>query len=152
MEIKTINPIILDGKCVANKNLQSNNDSEKGISEFSNFDFGNPFTQSTPLNNLSKPKPSNKPKYPGKPMNPFGGINYGKPSKPITMTNQYGQVYSTPKSITIPNNEDLQPVEVTDPKKANWWSKQTKNQKILFASVGLITVASIIYFMTKKKK
>jgi hypothetical protein len=146
MEIKTINPIILDGKCVANKNLQSNNDSETGVSEFSYFDVGNPFTQSTPLNDLSKPK------YPSKPKNPFGGINYGKPSKPITMTNQYGQVYSTPKSIEIPNNQDLQALEVTEPKKANWWSKQTKNRKILVASVGLITVVSIIYFITKKKK
>jgi hypothetical protein len=152
MEIKTINPIILDGKCVANKNLQSNNDSETGVSEFSYFDVGNPFSQSTPLNDLSKPKPYKKPKYPGKPMNPIASIEtYGKPKYPLSQ-NQYGQGYFTPKSITIPNNEDLQPVKVTEPKKANWWSKQTKNNKIMIASVGLITVASIIYFMTKKKK
>lgn len=150
MEIKTINPIILNGKCVANENSQSNNDSETGISEFSYFDFGNPFTQSTPLNNLSKPKPIKKPtapKYPGKPMNPFAATQaYGKPLYPINPRSE------NINEINIPKNEDLQPVAVVEPKKLNWWKKQTKKNKIMIASVGLITVASVIYFMTKKKK
>jgi hypothetical protein len=69
-----------------------------------------------------------------------------------TNSNNVPLNYGNIKSLSIPNNEDLQPIKVTNPKKANWWSKQTKNNKILIASVGLITVASIIYFMTKKKK
>jgi hypothetical protein len=143
MEIKTINPIILDGKCVANKNLQSNNDSEKGISEFSQF-IGNKYMQSAPLKNLSKPKASNKKQIT---KNPIRTDIKFRPT-----TSNYGKTNLNTKSLSIPNNEDLQPIKVTDPKKANWWSKQTKNKKILIASVGLITVASIIYFMTKKKK
>jgi hypothetical protein len=58
MEIKTINPIILDGKCVANKNLQSNNDSEKGISEFSEF-IDNKYMKSTPLKKTTRTPKSN---------------------------------------------------------------------------------------------
>jgi hypothetical protein len=85
--------------------------------------------------------------------NPYLNGTYKPRNKPgTTNSNNVPLNYRNIKSLSIPNNEDLQPIKVTNPKKANWWSKQTKNNKILIASVGLITVASIIYFMTKKKK
>jgi hypothetical protein len=118
MEIKTINPVVFNGKNI---------------------------TKSTSLPNLGKQKPSTQGRVTKSPLRT--DIKF-RPSN--TNSTNVGYNMNT-KSISIPRNEDLQPIEVTNPKKMNWWDKQSKNKKIAIG-IGLIAIATISYFMFKKKK